>query len=205
MSESSLFESPIYALGADNLFLWDRATSLNYQEKQMLLGLFEKSIKFLISEISTIFLDDLILIDKNNNPSPTNFVLFNHDFYCKNLPSSTVQIDSEYCQPALLYRNRKFDDVNYKIEMNFDPRFLVSTTSFVNLSGRSIVSGLGMFLGCTGTKKSKLIKIRPLALGSCGYGIQGLINKGEMKRISYDEFKYYRNDIMKYIKNKTNK
>ena len=101
-------------------------------------------------------------------PLNSDLVLFEYDFYCKGLPKDTSEIDEKYSTPALLYKKIKVDSFIFNLEMQLDPRFLVSSTSFGNIRGHSKLSGIGIFLGCTTVKGINTIKIRPLAIGSSG-------------------------------------
>lgn len=201
LTGNPLFDSPIYALEAKNLFLFEKASSLNFRDSQLVISYLEKGIKQICNATQTTLLDDLIdgltYEETYNQSIESDFILFNHDFYCSGLPKSINLVNSDYCEPALLNRKSIIDNKTFKIQMTFDPRFLVSITSFANIRGHGVRSGLGLFLGCTNDNDMKIIKIRPLAFGTSGprldeIGISGI----------YDEFKKYRDDILKYINDK---
>ena len=59
LTVQSLFTSPIFALAADNLFLYEGASSLDYRERHLTTGYLEAGVGKIVDSAKAVLLDDL--------------------------------------------------------------------------------------------------------------------------------------------------
>ncbi len=158
----------------------------------------EKAVSEIIERCNPVFLDDVVERSFYSTSIGSSYVIFHHDFYGKGLPAQTINVDASYSRPAFLHCKGSVGTVKYHVEMKYDPRFLFSSTSFLNMKGYSNRSGLGIFVSAGFSEPNVQLKIRPLAIGSRGPKFDEWFSDS----MSYPEFKKYRNDMVAYLRSK---
>ena len=178
-------------------FLFEGSSSLPYQGRIQLTVILEKIAVELASSWTGLSLDDVIMLESHHVPVATEMVYFYHDFFSKGLPPSVNDVGATYRDPARLHRTFQRRAETYRVELSFDPRYLVSTTSFVNLTGHTIVRGFGQFLGAVKSASKIELRVRPLALGASGVSIdEPYLSAGQ----DYALFKELRANVVAFAK-----